>query len=644
MISKIYTKDWFGRTEKDYVFDMSDMMKGIVQIPNHKYSSFLYSENKAEKICSDDNLLAKELLDMTHAIGLSTISLRFSEDNPTACTNGSYIEIGMGDDYKAISDCYEKLDRVIGMVIHESCHCLYTDFNYANNELINKPSIIHYIHNVIEDEIIEENLILNYPGYQNFLNKLKYNLFEKNKDADETDDSELNDILKILFYLIRYPKFISEIDEDVLGKYENLFAEIKKIMHNHGCFIKNNSFPTKSSVGAAFDIYELLKDKIKEASSKSSSDKNSNSNEPSENEVNDSEDKGQGNKKTDIHILDKDNPIFNEQDELKMDGSGGNILTVMSKIYDEMNSSSERVDVSEIIVYHDEIENNVNNFKEFKWEECPDININNDDIKIHKIEDKNKYNSYKNDVSKFIKDATNLIINNKKKTEVINTRFNRSGSLDPNRLTNAMCNEQTVYIRKQTKTVDNEPEYALGIIVDESGSMTDHGINILASKITIMLYEAMCAYPKIKLFVYGHGDTIYKYIDLKTCKNKYVLGNRKQQWGQDEIRSYKVIVNDIKSQTKLPIILFNITDSCYCSNPNALKELTEELKEDKKQKTYINMITLSHNENVTRSVKNWNDLIYGEGNWVIYNNTSLTPKFTNIIKQISEIIHRTIKL
>ena len=111
MISKIYTKDWFGRTESDYIYDPSDEMKGIIQLPDHKYSSFLYNEDKAERICSDVNLMKREIDDMVHAIGLSNIGINFSEDNETASTNGSYIEIGIGEDYQDIDDCYEKLDR-----------------------------------------------------------------------------------------------------------------------------------------------------------------------------------------------------------------------------------------------------------------------------------------------------------------------------------------------------------------------------------------------------------------------------------------------------------------------------------------------------------------------------------------------------
>ena len=239
---------------------------------------------------------------------------------------------------------------------------------------------------------------------------------------------------------------------------------------------------------------------------------------------------------------------------------------------------------------------------------------------------------------------TSLIINNKIAHSFNTTRFVRNGSLDPTRLANAMCNEQTVYVRRSVESKKIDAEYALVIMLDESGSMNDHGINILATKIAIMLYEAVRNYPKIKLFVYGHGDCVYKYIDSDTCKNKYVLGARRNQCGQDEVRSYPLIVEDVKKHTNLPIVMFNITDSCYCSNENKLAKIVKELREDKKQPTYINLICLAHNDSVNNSVRVWNDIIYGEGNWVLYGKSIFCNEWSNTIKKIANIIHKTIKL
>ena len=618
MISKIYTEDWFGRLNGGYTFDESEMHHGIVKVENHKYSSFLYNEDKAERICSDLELLKKEMVDMIHAVGLNNIAFKLSETCETAQTNGRYIEVGIGDDYKNISDCYEKLDRVIAMTLHESCHCLYTDFSHIHKVCNKYPSIVHHIHNVIEDEIIEQKLCLKYPGYENFLAKLKYNLFDKHSDDAEEPDSDLSEIMEIFFFAVRYPKYLANIDEDILNKHENIIIDIKKIMTDCGCFVTDNPTPTIASTDAAIKIYELL---MKELETSGNGDGESQSSNSGINISNDDHDVEEG-----------DGPDW------------GDIVAILAKILQDMSSESEMTDLKDLTIYHTDIEDKVQDFNNFEWKECRDDHIDYNEINVWTNSNISRYKSYEREVAPYITQAKSLIINNKYKQSINTIRFTRNGSLDPTRLANAMCNEQTVYTRRSVETKNIDAEYALVIMLDESGSMNDHGINILASKIAIMLYEAVRNYPKIKLFVYGHGDCVYKYIDCEKNNNKYVLGDRRGQCGQDEIRSYKLIVDDVKKYTKLPIVMFNITDSCYCSNERKLANLVEELRNDPVQKTYINLICLGHNDNVDRSVEGWNNLIYGEGNWVLYRRSCFTNEWANTLKKIANIIHKTVKI
>ena len=341
--------------------------------------------------------------------------------------------------------------------------------------------------------------------------------------------------------------------------------------------------------------------------------------------------------------------ISNEDPDFGENGGFGNpdwgdIVAILSKILQEMSSESEMTDPKDLTIYHTDIEDKVSDFHDFEWKECKENHIDYNEIKIWKEENAPRYKSYLREATPYINQAKSLIITNKFKQSINTIRFTRNGSLDPTRLANAMCNEQTVYTRRSVETKNIDAEYALVIMLDESGSMNDHGINILASKIAIMLYEAVRNYPKIKLFVYGHGDCIYKYIDSDKCNNKFVLGARRNQCGQDEVRSYPLIVEDVKKYTNLPIVMFNITDSCYCSNEKKLAEIVKNLRDDKEQPTYINLICLGHNDNVNNSVRGWNDMIYGEGNWVLYGRSCFTNEWSNTIKKIAEIIHRTVKI
>ena len=629
MVSKIYTEDWFGRTNGGYTFDETEMYHGIVKIDNHKYSSFLYNEDKAERICSDYELLKKEMMDLIHAVGLNGIMYKLSETCETAQTNGHYIEVGIGDEYQNINDCYEKLDRIIAMTLHECCHCLYTDFTYVHKVCSKYPSIVHHIHNVIEDEIIEQKLCLKYPGYENFLAKLKYNIFDKHSGDAETPDTDLQEVMQIFFFAVRYPKYLANIDGNILKKHEDTISDIKKIMEDTNCFVIDNEAPTDSSTNAAIKIYEYLLEKFDTNDKEESNDESGNSSSNSESSSN-----------SGINIS-NETPELEENDG---DNNFGNIVAILTKILEDISSESEMTDPKNLTIYHTDIEDKVTDINNFEWNECKDTHIDYNEIKTWTNENIIKYKSYYREAAPYIAQANNLIINNKTKQSINVTRFTRNGSLDPTRLANAMCNEQTVYTRRTVETKNIDAEYALVIMLDESGSMNNHGINILATKIAIMLYEAVRNYPKIKLFVYGHGDCVYKYIDCDKNKNKYVLGNRRNQCGQDEVRSYQLIVDDVKKYTKLPIVMFNITDSCYCSNENRLAKLVHNLKDDKEQPTYINLICLSHNEATDNNVRGWNDMIYGEGNWVIYNKAVFCNEWTNTIKKIANIIHRTVKL
>ena len=155
MIPSIYTSDWYNRTDTNFVLTNKDLEIGFVKIPSKQYSRFLYNEDKIERICNDKSLLIKEMRDLLKSMGLSNVSVALSANVSTACTNGQTITIGYGKEVNDVNDSYDKIDRIIGMTIHESCHCLYTDFTYLSSVIRKYPEIVHHIHNVLEDELID---------------------------------------------------------------------------------------------------------------------------------------------------------------------------------------------------------------------------------------------------------------------------------------------------------------------------------------------------------------------------------------------------------------------------------------------------------------------------------------------------------
>ena len=635
-ISSIYLKDWYNRSNSDYVLTNKDLEIGFVKTPTKQYSRFLYNEDKAERICNDRRLIIKEMRDLLKSMGLFNVSFTLSSDVETACTNGSSIEVGYGEKTNNINDVYNKLDRIIGMTIHESCHCLYTDFTHINSVISKYPSLVHHIHNVLEDELIEEKICDRYPGYSNFLSKLKYQIFENHADKVNESPNELSLILSIFFIIIRYPKYLCTIDKSILHKYEDLFKNIKNIVNNTGCLNIKNEYPTKSTTNAAIQIYDLLKEYINEESEENGNFNMNNSSSSSNSDSNESDD-------IDVEVRDKDDDIFKNNEKELTEGNGSGIVAILNDVYNQVNSISEATSIKKLITYHDKISTQTEN------EILEDHDITGDNLNIKSLvnacnyTDSKNYNVYLNSVNNYITYAKKLIIPNSYSYDIVTDRFRRNGTLDSTRLVNAMCNEQNVYTQKRTVIKNNDPKYALVLAIDESGSMDCDKLNVLASEFSIMIYEALKNYPNIKLFVYGHGDCVYRYIDPFTLKSKYTLGNRNRQCGQNEALSYKIIVDDVKSFTNLPIVVFNITDSCYIANAESIKTTLENLRNDTIQPTYFNLITLGHNNHLNEKITSWNNDLYGEGNWVIYNRSKITFEIKSLIDVFSKIIKKNFK-
>lgn len=172
-----------------------------------------------------------------HAIDIDTHRHRLTiSDGTESYTDGKKIVIS-GDVLKIKEGEFEDLsgyDVFIGLALHEGCHILYTDFKEYKDFLTAKelPSgaskIFRTLVNIFEDERIERKLLDIYPGHGNFLARVKEYYFSINRVAFEKLDEEenINEFIKLLLQIIRYPKYIDEI---LLERYLDLLEGIKEI-------------------------------------------------------------------------------------------------------------------------------------------------------------------------------------------------------------------------------------------------------------------------------------------------------------------------------------------------------------------------------------------------------------------------------
>ena len=606
-MSNIYNSDWFGRNSdftrqgKDRLFWESD---------NEAYSSFLYpgTQEKIEQMVSDDAKMTTELQKLVKRFAL-TASIKASCKSSGSYTNGKQIVISSN-----IEDITpkKKLDVMIGLALHEISHCLYTEFSALKNKNDIQKSLI----NIIEDELIETQLGMTYPGYANFFKAVKYHMFDKlgHENLLKKANSELEQIMTLFLYIVRYPKYVCEVDKKIMKTYEELFTKIKNILDSHGCLSENIvGKVTGNSVGAASDIYELLKKYIDENQDNQSGE-NGEGDESSEGESSEGEG-SEGDESSEGESSEKSSKSksFAEQEH---EFSSSEINEAIKKIQESCDAGT-----------NPPIDNNIRTEVEAM------LRTEQSTKKSARLWRTNGRASSLNkkqieaEASKFSKIIRNISVNNvaTKAVTVVN-RFLRNGNLDSRLLASAIQGVPTVYQQRICKNVKkNEPKFAIVLTLDESGSINELQRRIFVTYCTAFM-KAFEKDANIEVYVYGHADYLRCYYSKKK-KDLDLLYSNYSECGQCESVSYREIINDVKSQTNLPIVMVNFTDSGYCDSSLNISQLVNEFK----NKVSFNTLIFSDNYYVEK-IKKINNDIYGEGHYLI-NTTNLKQRTSNINKE-----------
>ena len=611
-MSNIYNSDWFGRNSdftrqgKDRLFWESD---------NEAYSSFLYpgTQEKIEQMVSDDAKMTSELQKLVKRFAL-TASIKSSHKSSGSYTNGKQIVISSN-----IEDITpkKKLDVMIGLALHEISHCLYTEFS----ALKNKNDIQKALINIIEDELIETQLGMTYPGYANFFKAVKYHMFDKlgHENLLKKANSELEQIMTLFLYIVRYPKYICEVDKKIMKTYEELFTKIKNILDSHGCLSENIvGKVTGNSVGAALDIYELLKEYI------------------DENQDNQSGENGEGDESSEGESSEGEGSEGDESSEAESSEGESSEKSSKSKSFADQEREFSSSEINEAIKKIQEscdagtnppIDNNIRTEVEAM------LRTEQSTKKSARLWRTNGRASSLNkkqieaEASKFSKIIRNISVNNvaTKAVSVVN-RFLRNGNLDSRLLASAIQGVPTVYQQRICKNVKkNEPKFAIVLTLDESGSINELQRRIFVTYCTAFM-KAFEKDANIEVYVYGHADYLRCYYSKKK-KDLDLLYSNYSECGQCESVSYREIINDVKSQTNLPIVMVNFTDSGYCDSSLNISQLVNEFK----NKVSFNTLVFSDNYYVEK-IKKINNDIYGEGHYLI-NTTNLKQRTSNINKE-----------
>lgn len=184
----------------------------------------------------------KVVINVTRDVASTTFS---TVNVPSICLTDESMPLG------------KRLDVFTGYAVHEGAHLLYTDTRVR----LFADQIRRFLHNAIEDEMIEIRLGEEKPGFANFLCAAKYHCFgryeavvEEMMNKAKRKQNRLVDAMNALLKMIRYP---ARLTAEEIASDGRLLLEARQIL---------TPYPgnTAESKEAADRIYGLLVETYKD--------------------------------------------------------------------------------------------------------------------------------------------------------------------------------------------------------------------------------------------------------------------------------------------------------------------------------------------------------------------------------------------
>lgn len=602
-VYNIFDFDWYGRTFSNNPFQT-------------QYSAFLVNNDDALEMCGetevDKNKLQHFLRNFNTGLLKKNIPL-YINDNDDSYTDGKHIMVSSLNDFKdPEQNYYWRLDTMIGLALHEACHCVFSDFNKFKS-CAKSNSTIKWILNVIEDEAIENSCKNRAKGYSKFLDNVKYHYFDEKFDGNFTADNDFEEFSKIFINVIRYPKFIKTVmTQELKDKWSEIFFKIYNILKKYNVLIKvngditqNNTCDTYYNIKASKEIYDLIKDFLK-LDDEQMNDAMQNSMEKS--------DSATGSNKTGVKPLssEEEKNLINKMNELIMEGKEDEDGDANISI-DGNGQNTGRGLASNLTILPDAF-----------------------------IKDSYAYGSLYKWAYPHLQKATSIIYNKSYKLNYNRTRYNRNGQIDGANIVSAKAGNKFVCTQVRESKKLEAGKLALVLMCDSSGSMSvDNGKPLRTAAHFITLFaEAVKNVPGCEVYIYTHNEKIHKVVcDNDWPKNKSCIGEAfKTRYAcgcQDEVSAYTQIIEDVRKHTKLPILGINFGDCEYGNCDDNIKNCVDNLK--KEQNCIMTLCSIG-SDDTTQS----NNYIYGEGNWVQIK-TLVQSEITNVIKELANIVKREYK-
>lgn len=442
--------------------------------------------------------------------------------------------------FDSTEDNETKINAFCGFGLHEAAHLRYTYLRVYLNFLsfisgkytFEEGEIIKIFINLLEDNRVEDLLLTERPGFQDFIDCAKsYNSKTLEEKLNIMRERKLILFFKTLIGILRFPGLI---EEEVLEEYSEVYKEVQE---------KITPYPEnlKDICSVSESIFKIIKKK----------------------------------KLSDIDPAELKKILFLINDT-------ESITSIMYGVDLDSGRKIDKSKVSRLLSSKDSLTMKI----------LEGTVERGDSDKVFFEKPKGDRNDYLRDVRAVQKYVPRLkkILTGTDKNYDFNIQGCRSGILDTTKLAEAYQGVPQVYLRQGHVRTNKS---TICVLIDESGSMSGKK-EILARQAAILLNETFGKSLGVDLYIYGHTADIGSigYINLSVYREgshynpKFSLSKSCAKSQNRDGDAILEVAKRVRKFTKENCIMFVISDGSPCANGYggipAIKDTAAKVKEAEK--------------------------------------------------------------
>lgn len=442
--------------------------------------------------------------------------------------------------FDSTEDNETKINAFCGFGLHEAAHLRYTYLRVYLNFLsfisgkytFEEGEIIKIFINLLEDNRVEDLLLTERPGFQDFIDCAKsYNSKTLEEKLNIVRERKLILFFKTLIGILRFPGLI---EEEVLEEYSEVYKEVQEKITPYPENLKNICSVSES-------IFKIIKEK----------------------------------KLSDIDPAELKKILFLINDT-------ESITSIMYGVDLDSGRKIDKSKVSRLLSSKDSLTMKI----------LEGTVERGDSDKVFFEKPKGDRNDYLRDVRAVQKYVPRLkkILTGTDKNYDFNIQGCRSGILDTTKLAEAYQGVPQVYLRQGHVRTNKS---TICVLIDESGSMGGKK-EILARQAAILLNETFGKSLGVDLYIYGHTADIGSigYINLSVYREgshynpKFSLSKSCAKSQNRDGDAILEVAKRVRKFTKENCIMFVISDGSPCANGYggipAIKDTAAKVKEAEK--------------------------------------------------------------